>query len=139
MYDRGVKVIFTAAGGTGMGAIAEAKGRATSGNTTAYVIGVDVDQYQDGVYNQETGESVILTSAIKYIDQATVEMIKSEVEGNFNGGQTVIFSVANDGVGIPAENPNLSEETVTKTQEVVEQIKAGNITILSENDGTLVE
>lgn len=139
MYDRGVKVIFTAAGGTGMGAITEAKGRATNGNAKAYVIGVDVDQYQDGVYNQETGESVILTSAIKCIDQATVEMIKSEVEGNFVGGQTIIFSVANNGVGIPTENPNLSEETVAKTNEVIEQIKAGNVTIASENDGTLVD
>lgn len=139
MYDRGVKVIFTAAGGTGIGAITEAKSRATSGDTSVYVVGVDVDQYQDGVYNQDTNASVILTSAMKYIDKATVAMIKDEVEGKFQGGQTLIFSVANDGVGIPSENPNLSEETMKTVTSVVEAIKAGEITIMSENDGSFIE
>lgn len=139
MYDRGVKVIFTAAGGTGIGAITEAKSRATSGDTSVYVIGVDVDQYQDGVYNQETNASVILTSAMKYIDQATIAMIKDEVNGNFQGGQMLTFSVVNNGVGIPEENPNLSEETMEVVSTVIEAIHSGEVTIVSENDGTFIE
>ena len=137
MYDRGVKVIFTAAGGTGMGVITEAKSRATTGEKV-YVIGVDVDQYADGVYNQETNESVILTSAMKFIDESTIEMIQAEVNGQFPGGQVLTFSVANDGMGIPAENPNLSEETVNAINTVIESIKNGEITILSENDGSFI-
>ncbi|MBE6022460.1 MAG: BMP family ABC transporter substrate-binding protein [Cellulosilyticum sp.] len=138
MYDRGVKVIFTAAGGTGLGAITEAKSRAANGDTSVYVIGVDVDQYQDGVYDQGTNASVILTSAVKYIDRATVEMIQAEVDGNFPGGEALVFTAANNGIGIPEENPNLSEETMNKVAEVTELIKKGEITILAENDGSLL-
>lgn len=128
MYDRGVKVIFTAAGGTGMGAITEAKSRANQGQEV-WVIGVDSDQYLDGIYNAETNASVILTSAIKYVDQATHDMIVAKVNGDFPGGEAVTFSIANDGVGLPAENPNLDEETVTTVNEVYNKVKSGEITV----------
>lgn len=137
MYDRGVKVIFTAAGGTGIGAITEAKSRATNGEEV-YVIGADVDQYADGVYDQDTNASVILTSAMKFIDKSTIAMINAEVNGEFPGGKEMVFSVANDGIGIPNENPNLSEETMNTVNTVIESIKNGEITILSENDGSLI-
>ena len=128
MYDRGVKVIFTAAGGTGMGAITEAKSRANQGDEV-WVIGVDSDQYLDGIYNADTNASVILTSAIKYVDQATHDMIVAEVDGKFPGGQTVTFSIANDGVGLPAENPNLSEQTISTVNDIYNKVKNGEITI----------
>ncbi|MBP3886382.1 MAG: BMP family ABC transporter substrate-binding protein [Cellulosilyticum sp.] len=131
MYDRGVDVIFTAAGGTGIGAITEAKARATNGET-AWVIGVDSDQYLDGVYDTETNASVILTSAIKYVDQATHDMIVAKTEGKFPGGESLVYTAANDGIGIPAENPNLSEETITKVNEVYNLIKDGSVTVSSE-------
>ena len=131
MYDRGVDVIFTAAGGTGMGAITEAKSRAAKGET-AWVIGVDSDQYADGIYDSETNASVIITSAIKYVDQATHDMIVAETEGNFPGGDSLLYTIANDGVGIPAENPNLSETTVNKVNEVYNLVKDGTITVNSE-------
>ena len=128
MYDRGVDVIFTAAGGTGIGAITEAKQR-TEGGQTAWVIGVDSDQYQDGVYDEDTQASVILTSAIKYLDQAAHDMIMAEVNGQFPGGDAIVFSVATDGVGLPAENPNLSEETTNVVNEVINKIKSGEIVV----------
>ena len=139
MYDRGVKVIFTAAGGTGFGAITEAKSRATNGDTSVYVIGVDVDQYNDGVYDQKSNTSVILTSAMKYIDQATYDMIAAEVKGEFPAGETLTFSVANDGVGIPAENPNLNEDALTAVGEVYAKIKSGDIKVADGNDGSLIK
>ena len=33
------------------------------------------------------------------------------------------FDVTNDGVGIPEKNPNLSDETIDKVNEVYEKIK----------------
>ncbi|MFO7636839.1 MAG: BMP family ABC transporter substrate-binding protein, partial [Clostridia bacterium] len=42
MFDRGVRAIFCAAGGVGIGAINEAKARKSAGNE-AWIIGVDVD------------------------------------------------------------------------------------------------
>lgn len=140
MYDKGVNVIFTAAGGTGFGAITEAKQRATNGDTNAWVIGVDVDQFNDGIYDEANNKSVILTSAMKYIDQATHDMIVAEANGTFPGGESLVFDVATDGVGIPAENPNLSEETINTVNDIYSKIKSGEITVIDNNDdGTLIK
>ncbi|MBU3137728.1 BMP family ABC transporter substrate-binding protein [Clostridium gasigenes] len=129
MYDRGVKAIFCSAGGVGVGAINEAKSRVASGKV-AWVIGVDVDQYTHGIYEGE--KSVILTSAMKKIDKATYDMVVKETKGEFPGGETVIYDIKNDGVGIPEKNPNLSEATTTKVKEVVEKLKAGEIKVSNE-------
>ena len=59
-------------------------------------------------------------------------MVQPELNGEFPGGQTLILDAANGGVGIPAENPNLSEETVKKVNEVLEAIKNGEIEVKEE-------
>ena len=135
MFDRGVKAIFCAAGGVGVGAITEAKSRVEAGKE-AWIIGVDVDQYNDGLLSN--GKSVILTSATKKIAQAAFDMIKAELDGKFPGGETLTFDAKNDGVGIPAENPNLSKETTDKVAEVFEKVKSGEITVSGEQ-GDLIK
>ncbi|MBC5629131.1 BMP family ABC transporter substrate-binding protein [Clostridium sp. NSJ-6] len=135
MFDRGVKAIFCAAGGVGVGAITEAKSRVEAGKE-AWIIGVDVDQYNDGLLSN--GKSVILTSATKKISQAAFDMIKAELDGKFPGGETLTFDAKNDGVGIPAENPNLSKETTDKVAEVFEKVKSGEITVSGEQ-GDLIK
>lgn len=135
MFDNGVKAIFTAAGGVGVGAINEAKARATAGKS-AWIIGVDVDQYSEGVYDGE--KSIILTSAMKKVDVATFDIIKDELDGKFPGGQTLTFDSKTGGVGIPEENPNLSKETQDKVSEVFNQIKDGKITVSGEQ-GNLIK
>jgi len=130
MYDRGVKVIFAAAGGVGVGAINEAKNR-----SDVWIVGVDVDQYKDG---EKDGKSVVLTSAMKYIDTVAFDMIKAETEGTFPGGQTLTFDAKNDGIGLPKENPNLSAETVSKVGEIYEKLKSGEIKVASEQ-GNLIK
>ncbi|WP_069997240.1 BMP family lipoprotein [Cellulosilyticum sp. I15G10I2] len=137
MYDKGVKAIFTAAGGVGVGAITEAKERAASGQDV-WVIGVDVDQYAEGL-DEKTGKSIILTSAMKYIDVAAYDMIKAETEGTFPGGEILTFDAKNNGIGIPETNPNLSSDTISKTNDIFEKIKSGDIIVASENDGTLIK
>lgn len=131
LYDQGVDVILIAAGGTGVGAITEAKARAAKGDQV-WTIGVDVDQYQEGLY--ENGQSVMLTSAMKYLDEATYTTIRDEVQGNFKGGQSLVFSVANHGVGLPTQNPNLSEETLKTVEAVKKQIQSGAIQVAGSND-----
>ena len=131
MYGRGVKAIFTAAAGVGIGAINEAKTRTMNGEEV-WIVGVDVDQYADGIYDEKNNKSIILTSATKKLNQVSYDMIKAAVEGNFPGGETLIFDASNDGVGLPEENPNLSDETVSKVSEVLEAIKSGQIEVKSE-------
>jgi len=135
MFDRGVDVIFCAAGGVGVGAINEAKSRALAGEQV-WIVGVDVDQYEEGVYEGE--KSVILTSAMKKIDRAAYDMVKAEYDGKFPGGQTLTFDAKNDGVGIPEKNPNLSEETTSKVAEIFEKLKSGEITVSAEQ-GSLIK
>lgn len=130
MYDRGVKVIFAAAGGVGIGVINEAISR-----KDVWVVGVDVDQYASGL--RADGTSVILTSAMKRIDVAAYDMIKAELAGTFPGGKTLIFDAKNDGIGIPAQNPNLSAEVQTSVSKVLASLKSGALTVAAEQ-GNLI-
>lgn len=134
MFDKGVKAIFCAAGGVGVGSINEAKSRAKAGKEV-WIVGVDVDQYPEGIYDGE--KSIILTSAMKRIDQAAFDMIKAEKEEKFPGGQTLIFNAKNDGVGIPKENPNLSQEVQDTVADVFEKLKSGEITVADKQEGLI--
>ena len=134
MYDKGVDVIFCAAGGVGVGAINEAKGRARAGEDV-WIVGVDVDQYDDGIY--EGNNSVILTSAVKKIDQAAYDMIADFLNDEFPGGETLLFDSASGGVGIPSENPNLSSSVESQVDDVLEDIISGSIAVSGEQ-GSLI-
>ncbi len=133
MFDSGVDAIFCAAGGVGAGAIKEATERAAGGENV-WIIGVDVDQYADGFYDDAKTKSIILTSAIKRIDNAAFSMIEEELNGTFPGGEVLTLDSKNDGVGIPDENPNLSAETVAVVKDVQEKIKSGEIVVENNND-----
>lgn len=135
MFDKGVDAIFCAAGGVGIGAINEAKSRAKAGEEV-WIVGVDVDQYAEGIY--EGDKSIILTSAMKCIDQAAYDMIMAEKKGEFPGGETLVFDVKNNGVGIPKENPNLSQEVQDKVAEIFTKLQSGEITV-SDQQGDLIK
>jgi basic membrane protein A len=86
-----------------------------------------VDQYDEGLLTN--GQSTILTSAMKYLGEAAYNQIDSYAKGEFEGGQTILMDIATNGVGLPQENPNLSEETVKQVNEIVELIKGGEIEV----------
>ncbi|MCI8701575.1 MAG: BMP family ABC transporter substrate-binding protein [Turicibacter sp.] len=132
MYDKGIDIIFTAAGAVGSGVIAEGKERAEAGENV-YVIGVDVDQYEDGLLSD--GRSVILTSAIKRIDNASYDAINQVMNGNFDGGKVVTLDAKNDAIGLPKENPNLSEVSQSETDKIYGMMKDGSLVIPSDLDG----
>ncbi len=129
MYDRGVTVIHAAAGGVGVGVMNEAKNRVQSGQKV-WVVGCDVDQYDDG--KLADGSSIILTSAMKYLDKASYDMIKADLANKFEGGKSLLFSVKEDGVGIPSVNPNLSDDIQKKVNEIYKKMKNGEIVVSSE-------
>ena len=134
MYNRGVDLIFVAAGGTGVGAIQEAVERAKKGEDI-WIIGVDTDQYDLGIY--EDGKSVVLTSAVKKLSRAALNLIEDDLKGVFKGGQSITFTTNEDCIGIPIENPNLSEETIEHVNKILEKIKNGEI-IVSGVQGDLI-
>jgi len=133
MFDKGVDVIFAAAGGVGIGAINEAKARAAGGEEV-WIIGVDVDQYADGIY--EGNKSVILTSARKHIDRLAYEMVKVSAIGEFPGGEMITLGAANDGISIPEQNPNLDPEAEEKAWEAFDAMQAGTL-VVSDVQGSL--
>ena len=128
-YNAGAKVIYHAAGNAGNGAIKEAMERAKNGEKV-WVIGVDRDQYNDGL-DKDTKKSVILTSAMKRVDAATEQISKEVLDKKFKGGKTKVFNLANDGVGYPEKNPNLSDDISKKLDEVVAAIKKGDTKVSS--------
>ena len=134
MYDKGVDVVFAAAGGVGVGAINEAKTRAEDGNEV-FIVGVDVDQYDEGLLTN--GNSVILTSAMKYLGQAAYDQINAYANGEFEGGRTILMDVNANGVGLPRVNPNLSDATLKEVNEVAEMIKTGEIEVPKTKDGLI--
>lgn len=134
MYDKGVDVVFAAAGGVGVGAINETKTRAEAGSEV-FIVGVDVDQYDEGLLTN--GSSVILTSAMKYLGQAAYEQINAYANGEFEGGRTILMDVNANGVGLPEANPNLSDETIKQVNEAAKMIREGEIEVPKTKDGLI--
>lgn len=124
MFDKGVDIIMGTAGVATQGAIAEAKQR-----EGVYIVGCDSDQYTDGT--MDNGDSVVLTSAMKHIDVAVQEVLTQWLVDKFPSGDTLVMDGATNGVGLPNENPNVSEETLSKVEEVKALMKQGEIEIPS--------
>lgn len=129
MYDKGVDIIFHAAGGVGVGVFNEAKNRVKKGENV-YVIGVDVDQYEFGkISDDKNAKSVTLTSAMKRIDVAAYNYIDSKLNGKFPGGEIITLTLKDNGVGLPEKNPNLSEDVIKKCDEVKKEILDGKVKV----------
>ena len=122
MFDKGVDIIMGTAGVATQGAIAEAKQR-----EDVYIVGCDSDQYADGA--MDNGDSVVLTSAMKHIDVAVQEVLTQWLVDKFPSGDTLVMNGATNGVGLPNENLNVSEETLSKVEEVKALMKQGEIEI----------
>lgn len=126
MFDDGAYVVYHAAGGAGNGLIKEAKDRRTNGEDV-WAIGVDKDQYPDGIYDGD--KSAVLTSMMKRVDVAAYTVAEMAMNGEFPGGQTLSFTLANGGVGIPETNPNLSADAVAAVADFEAKIKSGEIVV----------
>ncbi len=86
-FSEGTEVIFAAAGGAGGSVMKAAE------QESGKVIGVDVDQ---------SGESTtVITSAKKELAPSVYETLKKWHEGNWQGGETLVFDASNLGVALP--------------------------------------
>ncbi|MDR3284641.1 MAG: BMP family ABC transporter substrate-binding protein [Treponema sp.] len=124
-YDSGVYAIYSAAGGTGNGTIAQAKEYRAQGKNV-WAIGVDSDQYADGIY--AASQSAVLTSMIKKVETASVYALKA-VENNTFQGEVIVCDMAVDGVDYAVTNPELSTDIRTKVNAVKQDIISGKITV----------
>ena len=126
-YDSGVYCIFSAAGFTGSGTIAMAKEYRAAGKNV-WAIGVDSDQYEDGIYDAAKGKSAVLTSMIKRVENSTLYALRAVRDGNFKGG-VVLFDTKSDGVGFSEKNADLGKDIIAKVNAVKKDIIDGKVKV----------
>ncbi len=128
-FDTGVYAVFAAAGGTGSGVIAQAKEHRIDGRNV-WAIGVDSDQYDDGLYKDAQGNetSAVFTSAIKLVENAVFDVLTLLENGGFEGG-VVYYNLANDGLDISHRNVAMTPEIIKSVDELRMRIIAGEITV----------
>lgn len=125
-YDSGVYAIFSAAGGTGNGTIAQAKEYRSQGKNV-WAIGVDSDQYEDGIY--ANGKSAVLTSMIKRVENSTKYALNAVKNKTFKG-QIVVFDTKIDGVGFSDKNAELGADIVKQVNDIKAKIIKGQIKVV---------
>ena len=122
---QGADVLFHASGSTGLGVIRIARERG------AWAIGVDADQYEDGLRAGSRARSSVLTSMIKRVDVVVVETIRAVLEHRFRGGVRV-FGLADDGVDYVHVGPHgraIPAAVVQRVEALRARIVAGQIEV----------
>ncbi|WP_341301972.1 BMP family protein [Lysinibacillus sp. FSL H8-0500] len=128
MYSSGVDVIFHAAGATGNGVFSEAKERKKKDpNANIWVIGVDADQYEEGKVDDQT--NVTLTSMLKGVNTAVVDISNKAKNGEFPGGETLVYGLAEDGVKLADSRGAIPEDVQKVIDEYKEKIAKGEIVV----------
>lgn len=117
-YGQGADIIFHAAGKTGDGVFAAARQRGLR------AIGVDSDQF-------ERAPCCVVTSMVKRVDVAVVDIIKDVIAKRFHGGLHEL-GLAEHGVTFVADERNhqlLPLDVVQKARAIADQIVAGKIQV----------
>ncbi len=124
-YDRGVYAIYSAAGLSGNGTIAEAMAHRKAGKNV-WAIGVDKDQYEEGIYGVD--KSAVLTSMIKRIGNAVEMGLKAVQSGTFNGGSRVL-NLKDGSVGFSTTNTEIAPEVIKQVSALQNSIISGKIKV----------
>lgn len=120
LISQGVDVLFVAAGASGNGVFTAAKEA-----DGVYVIGCDVDQFNDGVKGDG---NIILTSGLKVMDVNVTKQLEAIYDGTF-AGEDAMLGADTDSTGyVSAEGrQQLSEDALAKLAECYDLLKAGEI------------
>jgi basic membrane protein A len=124
-YDAGVYAIYSAAGGSGNGTIAQAKEYRAAGRNV-WAIGVDSDQYEEGLYN--ASDSAVLTSMLKMVETSLVYGLNA-IKNNTFRGEVITFDLEAGGVGYSTTNPALSRDIISQLEDIKQQIIDGRIRV----------
>ena len=111
----GAQIVFQVAGGCGLGALDAARERDVWG------IGVDADQAFLGPH--------VLTSALKKVDEGVFRVVRSVVDGTWQGGRNLTFGLAEEGVGLGTISREVPGEDRRQLERIAEEIAAGNIDV----------
>lgn len=130
MYQNGSDVLYQAAGGAGAGVFTEAKDlneKQTKAHKV-WVVGVDVDQAVDGVYQATDGKSnFTLTSATKGVGTAVKDVTERAATDKFPGGQHLVYGLKNKGVAVT--RGQMSAGAWQAVQKAQKAIVAGDVKV----------
>ena len=120
LIAEGCDVLYVAAGNAGNGTFTAAKEA-----DGVWLIGVDVDQYDDGAKGDS---NIMLTSTLKVMDVNVQRQLEAIYDGTFTG-QDAYLDTKTDSVGYVSEEgrQQLSEDTLAALAEVYELVKDGTI------------
>lgn len=116
-YGRGIDIIFSAAGASGLGVFDAAEEKKT------FVIGVDSNQ-------NALKPGRVATSMLKRVDTAVYDTIKNQVDGKFSSG-VHSFGLKDKGIdyAVDANNAAVIEPFKNKLEEIRQKIIAGEIKV----------
>jgi basic membrane protein A len=130
LINEGVDIIFVAAGASGLGvfaAVKEAKG--------IYAIGVDVDQYDEGVNGSS---NIILTSALKIMNTNVTRQLEAIGNGSFTGKNELLdASTGSTGYVSEPGRQQLQKNTLDKLAEVAQLMGKGEIVPPGDSTGNI--
>lgn len=133
MYNDGADVIYHSAGAAGNGVFAQAKDlKQKDPDREIYVIGVDRDQYEEGAIGDH---NVTLTSMVKRVDTSVIEVSNQGLNGEFPGGEVLVFGLEDEGIGIAETNEEAyTEEIAIAVNDWKEKIINGDVEIPKTHD-----
>jgi basic membrane protein A and related proteins len=133
LYNSGVDVIYHASGGTGEGLFAEAvELKKKDPNRKIWAIGVDKDQSDLGKVDENT--NITLTSMIKRVDVAVMDLAQRSMDGDFPGGKILEYGIEENAIGIAPSRDNLTPDMQKAVEEWTAKIKNGDVTVPKTRD-----
>lgn len=115
MYDNGVEVIFSAGNNIDEPVIDAAEVRDKE------VIGSIADQSQKS--------DKVITSAIYNVGNALEEVLGKYSDGEFPGGEVLIYNAYNNGIGLELKNNRLNNMTQSQYDAVYDALASGDIRV----------
>lgn len=128
LIEKGVDIIFVAAGNSGNGVFTAAKEA-----KDVRVIGCDVDQFNDG----KTGDkNIVLTSALKVMGVNVDRQLEKIVDNDFKG-QNALLKASTDSTGFVEEKgrQQLSKKTIKELENAYIKVKTEAIVPPSNFEG----
>ncbi len=118
MIKDGCDVMFHAAAAAGVGMLEACN------DAKVYSIGVDQDQA--ALFPEY---DTIITSAIKKVDVAIVNVTKGLIDGSTKGGQNILLGAADGAVGLAETHDKLPDDVYQAALALFDDIKAGKIEV----------
>lgn len=120
-YTNGCDIVFACAGNAGNGVIEAAT------ETGNLVIGVDSDQYDLAPDN-------MLTSVLKKVDEAVIEISLECANGESIGGQNVELGSSDDAVGLSEHHDLMDDDVYEAAIGLIDQFASGEIVAPTNED-----